>query len=284
MENKSKRQHYLSQFYLRNFANPMGSKNLNVYFRNNGKWVTRTPKRIGWKSHQLTIVDDNGNYTDKYDRFITENIESPAAPIIQSISTAKNANLHDLSEEEIHLISMFISVIATRSPSLMESAFKSYTDSLATTTKKELEEAASQWRTIENSTNKTIDNFLKMIKVGGLFKWLPTLYSRILGWNWHLITTNQFNPFITSDRPVFAQQNDKNIKMIGFPISSEVALIISNGIIRSDCDSDSHIKAINYQTMVNANEFIVSSQTNFPGSDCIENWRKCESKLGFGKR
>ena len=82
----------------------------------------------------------------------------------------------------------------------------------------------------------------------------------------------------SSDWPVFAQRDndgDKEIRFVSFPISSEVAVLINDGgSIRRDVDPIDGVRAINYQTLERAQEFVICHQESFPGDDLLAEWPK----------
>ena len=78
MPQVTERQHFVSRFYLRNFAEPMYSDNLAVYDVRKGKWEERTPNGVGWSKHLFSEIQMDGTWTADFDKFLEQAVEVPA--------------------------------------------------------------------------------------------------------------------------------------------------------------------------------------------------------------
>jgi hypothetical protein len=86
-----------------------------------------------------------------------------------------------------------------------------------------------------------------------------------------LIQTTRERPFITSDRPVFAQwDREDDVRMVSFPVSSEFALIIINGGKFNEArDPTNEAVVMNRQTLDRARKFVVTCKEAFPGDELL---------------
>ena len=86
-------------------------------------------------------------------------------------------------------------------------------------------------------------------------------------------------PFITSDRPVLAQWDQtQNVRLVTFPVSSEVALvIITGGQFNEARDRCIEARAMNRGTMDGATDFVVACKQNFPCDDFLTTGRSRKS-------
>lgn len=108
--------HYVPQFYLRNFAASRKHGQLYLYRRN------RPPKLAGIKS----VASNESYYTMKTDipgidkaqvDKLFKDIESESAPIVKRLL---NASTIELSEDEREMLSLFIAFLANRTPFVQE--------------------------------------------------------------------------------------------------------------------------------------------------------------------
>ncbi len=131
---KTKRQHYISRFYLRNFAEPVLSDNLCFYDLRKKQWERRTPNGIGWSKHLLSMIDMDGELNDDFDQFIEREVEVPAVPVIRKLATAGS-----LDAAERPAVALFMSLTAARSPQMMKSVMEDHLDRLSQVDEQELE-------------------------------------------------------------------------------------------------------------------------------------------------
>lgn len=267
---KSRRHHFLAQFYLCNFAEPMFSNKICVYERKTGKWSIRTPKGVGWFPHLYSIFDEEGERTDSFEKFLNDYIETPTAPAMKKAAQAPDS----LTRGEKQAIAMFIGLTYARTPAVMQTTLEDYFSKLPVNEVIDIEGLVKIWCHVSNQsyTNQSRSEFLKPSLFFGILVWAASLRDRLLSWNWHFVHTTRDLPFITSDWPVFMQK-EKRVHFVSFPISSETALIVwSAGKLRENLNCFQNVIAMNRQTLVRACEFVVCHQNSFPGDELLPKW------------
>ena len=266
---KSRRHHYIAEFYLRNFAEPMFGRNLFVYKREIHEWAPITPKGIGWFPHLYTMFDDSGEMTDYFEKFLADYIETPIAPIMKKAATIPE-KLTDIEREKI---AMFIGITAARIPSVVNKILDERFDELPVDDLAELEDLVKVWCGItgHNYTTKSKNEFMKPSVFGAILIWAASLRDRLIKWNWTFNRTTRNQPFITSDSPVSAQKKG-NIRLVTFPISSEIAVVICNTRVRNNRDTENDVIAMNRGTMEGAKEFIICHMNSFPCDTFLKEW------------
>jgi hypothetical protein len=264
----TKRQHFIARFYLRNFAEPMFSDNLYVFDIRKQQWERRTPYGVGWFPHLCSMIDMEGNRTDDFDQFLKHHIEDPAAPALQKL--AKGGTL-DASERAA--VALFIALTAARSPDQMNGVITEHLGGLAPLDRSELDELVKLWCgwTGKPYDSKSHNEFLKPSSFGAIWVWSQSLQRRLLEFEWHMIQTTRDRPFVTSDRPVFAQwDREQDMRLVSFPVSSEFALIlIAGGQLNERRDYANEVSAMNRQTLDRASEFAVTCREAFPGAETL---------------
>ncbi|KKM85840.1 hypothetical protein LCGC14_1285000 [marine sediment metagenome] len=264
----AKRQHFIARFYLRNFAEPIFSDNLCVYDMRKQRWEKRTPRGVGWFPHLCSMIDMQGNRSDDFDRFLKLKVEDPAAPALKKLATGGTVDANERAA-----VALFVALTAARSPEMMKDVMTGYVGNLAASDRAELDAMVKPWCewTGKPYDRKSHSEFLKPSSFGGIWEWSQSLQRRLLQWEWHLVHTTRDRPFITSDRPVFADwDRERDLRLVSFPVSSEVALIvIAGGKFNEAHDRTNEVYAINLQTMDRASEFVVACKESFPGDDYL---------------
>lgn len=262
----ARRQHFIARFYLRNFADPLFSDNLCVYDMRERRWERRTPKGVGWFPHLYSMVDMQGNRTDSFDQHLKLNAEDPAAPALKKLATGES-----LDRAERSAVALFAALTAARSPELMNSVMTKHLDNLASGEREDFDAAVKLWcnRAGKPYAPKSHSEFLKSSCFRAIWKWSQDLQRRLLQWQWHLVHTTRDRPFVTSDRPVFAQwDRDQDVRLVGFPVSSVVALIIiAGGQLNAGRNRSNEVHAMNRQTMERAKRFVVACNESFPADE-----------------
>lgn len=262
----ARRQHSIARFYLRNFAEPIHSDNLCVYDIRKRRWERRTPNGVGWFPHLCSMIDMEGNRTDSFDQYFKVNIEDPAAPALKKLITGGALDANERSA-----VAFFMALTAARSPEVMSGVMANLLGSLTERDRRELDDLARLWCdwTGRPFGPRSQSEFLKPSSLGAVWKWSQNLRHRLLLWEWHLVHTTRDKPFVTSDRPVFAQwDRDQDLRLVCFPISSEVALvIIAGGQFNEARNRTIEAQAMNRGTMARATEFVVACKESFPADD-----------------
>jgi len=100
----------------------MYGENIFVYSKKTKRWKKRTTKGVAWVPHLYTMFDDRGEKTDEFEKFLGQDIETPA-----DLPLKKAAKQPDsLSKGERQIIAMFIGVTVARTPSMMQGVMQDY--------------------------------------------------------------------------------------------------------------------------------------------------------------
>jgi hypothetical protein len=277
MAKAARRQHFLARFYLRNFTEPMFSDKLCVYEMRKQRWEKRSPDGVGWFPHLCSMIDMEGNRTDDFDQFLKRWVEDPATPALKKLATGGA-----LDSGERAAVALFLTLTAARSPEMMNGVAMQHLGGLGTSARAELDELVKLWCgwTGKPYDAKSHSEFLKPSSFGAIWVWSESLQHRLLEWEWHLIQTTRDRPFVTSDRPVFAQwDREQGIRLVSFPVSSEFALIIiTGGQFNEERDRANEVTAMNRQTMERATEFVVACKEAFPGAEFLPGERGLTSR------
>jgi hypothetical protein len=263
MVKRAKRQHFIARFYLRNFAEPMFSDNLCVYDVRKQRWERRSPKGVGWLPYLCSMIDMEGNRTDDFDQFLKQQVEDPAAPALRKLATGG-----ELDTDERAAVAIFVALTAARSPEMITGVMTEHLSGLASDARAELDELVKLWCgwTGKPYDSKSSSEFLKPSSFGAIWVWSLSLQRRLLEWEWRLVQTTRERPFVTSDRPVFAQHG-QDMALVRFPVSSEIALLaFTGGRFREPPDG---VYAMNRQTMDRASWFVVSCKPAFPADEFL---------------
>lgn len=261
MRQQTTKQHYISRFYFRNFAEPIFSENLCVYDFQKTRWEPRSSKQVGWESHLFSMFNMDGQRTDEFDEFINQQVESPAAPALKKI-----AKREILDESDRAAVALFIAVTAARSPDTMRTILVQHLDSLSPVPMAELDLDA---RILCESGDRPFDDkaqaeFLKPSSFRAIWNWSQNLKHRLLRWEWHFLSATRDRPFVTSDQPAFAKLDSK-VHSVSFPVSSEVALVITDDRKWKRTE----VAEINTWTLDRAKRFVVACQESFPGDKLL---------------
>lgn len=274
MAKAARRQHFIARFYLRNFAEPMFSDNLCVYDMRKQRWENRSPDGVGWFPHLCSMIDMQGNRTDDFDQFLKHQVEDPAAPALRTLATGGA-----LDPAERAAVALFIALTAARSPEMMNGVVTEHLGGLAPAARAELDDLVKLWCgwTAKPYDSRSHNEFLKPSSFGAIWVWSQSLQSRLLKWEWHLVQTTRNRPFVTSDRPVFAQwDREQNVRLVSFPVSSEFALVVTTGgEFNQARDRTNEAVAMNRQTFDRASEFVVASKVAFPGEEFLASRGQC---------
>ena len=266
MAKAARRQHFIARFYLRNFAEPMFSDSLCVYDLRKRRWEKRSPEGVGWFPHLYSMIDMEGNRTDEFDRFLKQQVEDPAAPALKKLATGGT-----LEEGERAAVALFVALTAARSPETMNAVVTDHLGGLTPGARAELDDLVKLWCgwACKPYDSKSHSEFLKPSSFGAIWIWSQSLQSRLLEWEWHLVQTTRERPFVTSDRPVFAQwDREQDVRLVSFPVSSEFAIVvIRGGQFNEARERTNEAAAMNRQTIDRASEFVVACREAIPADE-----------------
>jgi hypothetical protein len=249
----------------------MYGNQLFVYKRKTQKWDTITPRGIAWFPHLYTMFDDFGEQTDHFERFLADHIETPAAPIMKKAAMTPE-QLTDIERESI---AMFMGISAARTPSFVNETPDEYFDNLPVKDIDELEALVKVWCSISGHdyTPQSRNEFMKPSVFGAILMWAASLRDRLMKWDWTFLRTTRKQPFITSDAPVLTQKHG-HIRLVTFPISSEIAVAISNKRFKNNRHPENDVIAMNRGTMESAKEFVICHKNDFPCDAFLKDWVK----------
>jgi hypothetical protein len=262
---KNRKQHFSAQFYLRNFAEPMFSNNIWVYFLQERRWDKRSPKGVGWHPHLCTVIDMVGNRTDEFDRLLRQEVEEPATPVLKRMAKGEAPNATERAA-----VALFMALTVARSPEMMQGVLSQHRENLSPGARQEQDDDIRTWCALTGQNND--ENASLEYHKPGLFRAMWRMcqrtQARLLAGEWHFVHTTRDKPFVTSDWPVYAEYDEQGRAMVAFPVSSEVALIVAYGFqfgLRPDV-----VRAINSLTMTKAKRFVVAWKQDFPGDDALK--------------
>lgn len=267
MPKPAKNQHYLARFYLRNFAEPMFSNKLCYYDLRKHSWESRSPEGVGWYPHLCSMIDVEGNRTDHFDQFLKLNIEDPAAPVMKKLATGETIELNERAA-----VARFIALTTFRTPEMLNNVTKSHLEEQSPSARAELDSAIRFWRELvgkRHIPNEHLE-FLKPTLFDAIAFQTDSLAKRLLKWQWNTIRTSRDQPFVTTDWPTLGEK-EGNLHLVTFPISSEIALVISSGgPIVNPTDHTQMVRAMNLGTLHRSTVFVVACKESFPGDEFLE--------------
>jgi hypothetical protein len=178
-----------------------------------------------------------------------------------------------LEETERSAVALFIALTAARSQ-LAGGLLLRYVRGLSTSDRAKLAAFEREWRERVGRPcgPRSQSEFLKPSALAGLWIWSRDFQNRLLKWDWHQVRTTRDKPFVTSDQPVFGQQPaGLNLRLVTFPVSSEVALVMTDGgqFNEARCP-ESDARAMNRGTIERAGEFIVACGEGFPAYEHLK--------------
>jgi hypothetical protein len=223
------------------------------------------------------MIDMEGTRTDDFDQFLKHQVEDPAAPALRRLATGGR-----LDPGQCAAVALFIALTAARSPELMSGVVTEHLGGLAPADRAQLDELVKLWCgwTGKPYDSKSHSEFLKPSSFGAIWVWSQSLQRRLLQWEWRLIQTTRDRPFVTCDRPVFAQwDRDQDMRLVSFSVSSEFALVVICGGKFNDArDRNKDTWAMNRQTIDQSTEFVVASKEGFPAAEFLA---KCGRRRSF---
>lgn len=241
MSQRTKRQHYVPQHYLKGFTSSNKKKFLFVYDKENGKIFPSSIRNIGHENYFYDVGEDQ--IIEK----LFSTFESKFNIALQKL--INNEDLNGLSTEDKELISNFIAVQMLRTKeSRIEN--KQMLETI-------IEQIADRTPGLNGDYNYEIDgDDLRDLHVDLIFSLVPEISEILLkDMAWKLCLNKTDYPFWTSDHPCAKlnelepepYKSNMGLKCKGFqlhiPISSRLQLILMNKDIKlSDLDKLKTIK------------------------------------------
>ncbi len=296
-----RRHHYLPEFYLEGFIDPLNKPYIWVYEKGDPEIKKASVKDIAIEKHYYSFITQEGQRdSETFENFLAS-IENNVAPVFKKI---KNQEI--LSEEERSWFAIFLGSLVTRVPNFRESIEESSAEVIKRINLKMASDRKSFESMIRSYENKTgnklglpiedLQEFIRdgkyKIKVDPQFSlfMVTLLYEFGLIFhkmNWTIFISDDHS-FVTSDNPLFYNDPthdprspvgvgflNKNIRLT-FPVTKELALLATwSG--RKDFYSkttNKFVRAINRRTIQSALKFIFSSK-RFDGlNDLVQKYRE----------
>lgn len=297
--NKSKRHHYLPQFYLKSFC-----KNgfLWLYDRNMDEYRQQTPINTAVKKKYYTITGPDGISRNEVEAVLA-NVEDKTKPIIEKTNRKE---LIDLEEKSI--LAVFIALLYVRVPEfemtineLSEKALKKY-NKIIISNEKKAEIIINQFVTTKEQKNVSPKEVLDFAQnedydikfsrehslnlMYSLARELPFYFIQMDWQFWH---SPKNSSFITSDNPFIVTSPEnyngpygirtKGTKKI-VPLSRKVCLVMCDRgerMINMQVSSKD-VRSINYFIATGCDRFLISRDKSLLESlvkiSKINKWRK----------
>jgi hypothetical protein len=300
-------QHYLPQFYLKEFTDPETPEGqepyLWIYEYEFKKWKKRAPKNVASKPDFYTLIEKGGKRRDEIEEALAI-VEGKTA----SIYREKIRKRGSLTEEEKGFIASFVAFMITRVPSFHKTINSWVADVVKTMMsmyqdrpqaferlKKQFEKEKGE-KLPADLDAKSLDPSRYKIKTskGLILRTMigPLLDVSIILYNmsWTFLHTSDEAAFITSDCP-FSMWNPKaqapwfghglahkDIE-VSLPFSKKICLLASwKERTRQHLDVPPHaVELVNQFRVSFSDKFIISSRKDFPGSEYLK--RKMKRKI-----
>jgi len=297
-------QHYIPQFYLKQFTDPETPKGhqsyLWIYEFESHKWQRRAPKNIASKPDFYTFLDEDGKRRDEIEKDLST-VEAKTA----SLCRHKIANRQPLEDEERAIMAQFLALMMTRVPRI-HNKYDSFLSKIMAD-KIEMYKArpealkALQQRYEKDTGRKLPEDFdasyfdpsryrisvPKKLLLEMMISPIQDLTNIIYRMTWTLLHTAAPAWFITSDSP-FSMWNPKSNSSwhghgllyqdieVCLPLSREISLLATwNEEMQRQIDLPQGLVAeVNRSSIVSADRFIFSPRKNFIGSQYLKFMRK----------
>lgn len=279
---KSKKHHYLSQFYLEHFSK---SGRLFIYDRIKNEYREGTPLGTAYQKHFYTVEKESGVKDTSIEEWLS-GIEGKAQRSIVKIVARK-----ELSDEDEEFLAHFAALMVTRTPSFdkgarkfMQPLVKSAVQQAATLENMRLlvEETISKAGT---PTTTTAENLLDVVTGGNfevsLNRNMPLKYmvdlaadcaAALRTMNWLFVHASEDSVFVTCDDPFSIIPNDGSVPKRGvgiathgvikfLPLTRSVGMLILNqGAARQHVWATSNeVEKFNVQTAMRTDRLVISS-------------------------
>lgn len=252
---EKRNQHYIPQFYLNYFTDPLipvlYSPYVWIYDKKKELIKNKAPKNIAYEKGYNDIVDSEGHISSIVEDQFRE-IEYNASKVFKKITQLENT-----SEKERIDLSKFVFSMIERVPKFRE-LFKEIIES------GEVEELADE--------DNKYDNVPSDLKMDGVVRVTHLVSHLLLRMDWSLFIAPSGSNFITSDNPVVIKDpSNLNVKMCGiasspkvevtFPLTRLICLFGSWGRYRKEVEkiSADEVSRINFETFKYSHRFLISS-------------------------
>lgn len=251
---EKRKQHYIPQFYLKYFTDPMTPAIYEPYVwvlnKETGEIKQRAPKNIAYENGFNDIVDSNGNISSIVEEEFQQ-IENEAAKAFRKVM-----KFDELSEYEKISLSKFIISMRFRTPSFI-STYKSIIQ------RKDVKELFYK---------EGLDFIPNEIEMDSTIRVTNLVEKWLLRMEWSLLISPKEKKFITSDNPVLVKNiQDSRYIIVGFGLKDDVEIIFpispnfclygswkSNRMIIENIGIE-ETKEINIEVFKNSFDYVYSS-------------------------
>lgn len=296
----AERQHYLPQFYLKEFTDPETPKGqepyLWIYKYESRKWEKKAPRNIACKPDFYTVIGQQGKRWDGIEDALSV-VEGKTASVYRS----KVYNREFLESEEKAVIAEFVALMMVRVPRFLNMIDSLMSKALTRMMRicfarpegiKELKKwyKKSKGKEMpENFDMSRLDPSRYKISISKSFllkmiiKPIRQVANIIYSMTWTFLHTTEQAWFITSDSPFFMWNPKSKLAWYGhgliFP-DIEVSVPFSRQICllatwkkkmpeHIDVGQDA-VKVLNYNRIVASEKFLISPQNDFIASRYLE--------------
>ncbi|MHA1775872.1 MAG: DUF4238 domain-containing protein [Promethearchaeota archaeon] len=257
--------HYIPKFYLKGFATSDNENKIITY---------QCKPEKQYKTNIINIAQENNFYSDKKEKYLSEDIEGPANDILRKIR-----NKEKLSADEKYTFTNYLVVFLKRVPSFVDQVKSKFPDVAKST----IEKVKSHYKDliIQGEIDETSwEKFnYEIEKIGKLYFndgdkvreiWLdylspetsPRIQYEIFKKKWVFLTTKNNYYYLTCDNPFFFfTGSGLRNSQISFPISKETALLALNSNIKYPnyaIPRTQIVKEINRRSISNAKNYVYS--------------------------
>jgi hypothetical protein len=269
----SSRHHHNPELLLRQFAEPMFSDNIRVFEMKIGRWDPgrRTPNGVGWGRHLYSSWDLDGTRHDRFEQFLTENVDTVCADVMKKAAVG----FEGLAGDDYGHLAHFMGYLAARSRGLIDNIQQEHR------AKREKDDwLVKAWcaQVGIKFDDTAEDKMLKDSLLRAVDDRASAWRDKLLSGRWAFMKAPRNDPFITSDWPVFGR-DEGEYWFVTFAISSEVATLVSNHPKARFQPGPEAVRAVNVNTMVRASRFIVCPKESFPGDEHLATWASRKRSL-----
>lgn len=282
----SESQHYIPQFYLREFTDPETPNGHEpyvwVYGHESKKWKKKSPKNIASKPNFYSFIDQEGKKRDEIEKGLST-IEGKTASIYRN----KICTRQQLTIQEKATIAEFIVLMVTRVPSFhntIDSSVCKLTKILLEMYKARPEAAKKFKEEYERDIGRKLPedfderkSFILKMMIS-----LTEIAKIIFNMTWTFIHTTEKAWFITSDSPFNMRNPKSNSPWYGhglayqdievtIPLSRQICLLATwkKGLWPHIDVPQLVVEELNHDRIEASDKFIISSQNDFIGSQFL---------------
>ena len=291
---RSKRHHYLPQFYLEYFLPEDGSGTFWVYDKAGGEPRPQTPVNTCVEGHLYSFADPKGGKTDELERELFSRLDGQTKPVLDRWRDTRG----EVSPGDVPVLAEFVAALHTRVPRHIESTRQMLLAVLSSRRRFLLEHPAELASLVESfKRDRPGYETLQVEELRQLFQDFDkrfvakpspdqvlafslaataVVYEELMTMRWQLLNVKANNPLVTSDAPVVVfVPCGKDRAMFGagialpaaevvFPVSPDVCLYIDHGLSGDRRTAhDSFVREMNRRIIYNAERFVIS-RTNDP--------------------